>query len=226
MICETVTAKDGGRPCPYCRFPLKSGVVAGRCGGCDALHHHECWEEGAGCAVFGCIGARPVATDTAAVHVPPAGPIQRHPPASSSPWQPLAHAPPPAHHGDQRHIGSARGFAIGVGVTLAIVAAAGGGYLLAGARGDGAQPDAAQTENVEGSAAAEELPGTDATDEPLEDPSVTADSGSASAEGPPVLAGSGYELTVPAGGWVSASSALRMMVASCVACLPDPKASS
>lgn len=76
------------------------------------------------------------------------------------------------------------------------------GSHLGHRRGDRAQPDAAQTETVEGPATAEESPKTDATPEPLAAPTATAEQGSASAEGSPVIAGDGYELTVPAGGWV------------------------
>lgn len=46
---------DAGRPCPYCRFPLKQGVAAERCDSCMSLHHEDCWQDGGGCAVLGCI---------------------------------------------------------------------------------------------------------------------------------------------------------------------------
>ncbi|MHB8533483.1 MAG: RING finger protein, partial [Solirubrobacteraceae bacterium] len=38
-------ARDSGRSCPYCRFPIKEGVEVQRCPSCDALHHLECWDE-------------------------------------------------------------------------------------------------------------------------------------------------------------------------------------
>lgn len=54
---HTVNDDDAGRPCPYCRFPLKRDVHAHRCDRCGALHHEDCWREGHGCAVLGCAGA-------------------------------------------------------------------------------------------------------------------------------------------------------------------------
>jgi Prokaryotic RING finger family 1 len=59
-----VTATDAGKICPYCRFPLKTGSDAERCGGCQTIHHLECWGEGGGCAMFGCSNAGD-AVDTA-----------------------------------------------------------------------------------------------------------------------------------------------------------------
>jgi Prokaryotic RING finger family 1 len=49
-----VGPEEAGRPCPYCRFPLKVGVSAERCPSCGAVHHDECWLEGGGCAILGC----------------------------------------------------------------------------------------------------------------------------------------------------------------------------
>jgi len=49
-----VSEAAAGKTCPYCRFPLKSGITAESCDSCQTLHHQECWEEGGGCAVFGC----------------------------------------------------------------------------------------------------------------------------------------------------------------------------
>lgn len=51
---------DAGKTCPYCRFPLKEGTAAVRCdgpGSCGTVHHAECWADGGGCAVFGCVNA-------------------------------------------------------------------------------------------------------------------------------------------------------------------------
>jgi hypothetical protein len=50
------TADETGRSCPYCRFPLKEGVEAVRCGTCAAPHHADCWDENGGCAVVACAG--------------------------------------------------------------------------------------------------------------------------------------------------------------------------
>ena len=51
------TPEDVGRPCPYCRFPLKEGVPVHACESCGSVHHAECWGDGGGCAVFGCAAA-------------------------------------------------------------------------------------------------------------------------------------------------------------------------
>lgn len=54
MPLVTVDTVDSGRLCPYCRFPLKDGIVAYKCDDCGALHHDDCWADGTGCAVLGC----------------------------------------------------------------------------------------------------------------------------------------------------------------------------
>ena len=50
-----VSAAQTGKSCPYCRFPLKGGTEAMACDRCGAIHHLDCWSEGGGCAVVGCI---------------------------------------------------------------------------------------------------------------------------------------------------------------------------
>ena len=95
------TAADAGRPCPYCHFPLKEGVAAERCDSCNSLHHEDCWRDGGGCAVLGCVEA---GTATAG-SVGPAGqqytaaaPIAPQPmPISPQPPQPISPQPPPTH---------------------------------------------------------------------------------------------------------------------------------
>jgi hypothetical protein len=52
-----VSAAEAGKTCPYCRFPLKAGSAAERCDGCGTVHHEECWRDGNGCAVHGCVNA-------------------------------------------------------------------------------------------------------------------------------------------------------------------------
>ncbi len=56
------SAADAGRSCPYCRFPLKEGVAAERCDSCNSLHHEDCWHDGGGCAVLGCVQGGKAAT--------------------------------------------------------------------------------------------------------------------------------------------------------------------
>jgi hypothetical protein len=60
------TAIDAGRPCPYCRFPLKEGAAVERCDSCNSLHHEDCWRDGGGCAVLGCVEAGSAANTPAA----------------------------------------------------------------------------------------------------------------------------------------------------------------
>ena len=73
------TPEDVGRPCPYCRFPLKEGVPVHACESCGSVHHAECWGDGGGCAVFGCAAA---GTATAVSQAPaPATQAYAAPPA-------------------------------------------------------------------------------------------------------------------------------------------------
>lgn len=44
-----------GKTCPYCRFPIKSGQRVVACDACGQPHHAECWGQGGGCAVYGCV---------------------------------------------------------------------------------------------------------------------------------------------------------------------------
>jgi TM2 domain-containing membrane protein YozV len=46
-----------GPVCPYCRTPIESEAEAWVCAACSTPHHRECWEENAGCTVFGCAEA-------------------------------------------------------------------------------------------------------------------------------------------------------------------------
>ncbi|HMT04266.1 MAG TPA: RING finger protein [Solirubrobacterales bacterium] len=45
-----------GRRCPYCHTDLVASDEVRTCDRCGAVHHADCWEEGAGCSVFGCQG--------------------------------------------------------------------------------------------------------------------------------------------------------------------------
>jgi hypothetical protein len=67
-----VSVGAAGKTCPYCRFPLKSGILAESCDACETVHHQECWQEGAGCAVFGCANNPGVAQNAARQEVPAA----------------------------------------------------------------------------------------------------------------------------------------------------------
>lgn len=68
---EKAVPEDAGRTCPYCRFPLKEGVRAVACASCNTLHHEECWQDGRGCAIFGCAGSHtPVRGDATPASAP------------------------------------------------------------------------------------------------------------------------------------------------------------
>lgn len=87
------TPEDVGKPCPYCRFPLKEGVPVHACESCGSVHHAECWADGGGCAVFGCAAA-----GTAAIAAQAPAPVTQAyaaPAYQAAPEVPAAYAPPP-----------------------------------------------------------------------------------------------------------------------------------
>jgi hypothetical protein len=71
---------EAGKTCPYCRFPLKLGIDGRRCGDCGTVHHLECWDEGAGCAILGCPSAGSAPDELR--REPPAAPVA---PAATTP---------------------------------------------------------------------------------------------------------------------------------------------
>lgn len=89
----TVTADAAGKSCPYCRSALEAGSLAEACDVCQTLHHQECWDDGGGCAVFGC------ANSPAAGAVPATQPPTPLPPvplmASAGPAKGATAPPPP-----------------------------------------------------------------------------------------------------------------------------------
>ncbi len=76
------TAKDAGRTCPFCRFPLKPGMELTDCGVCSAAHHAECWDENRGCAIALCAGGP---GNEATRPLPPPPPPQFQPPPPPPP---------------------------------------------------------------------------------------------------------------------------------------------
>jgi hypothetical protein len=128
VVGNVVTAEMAGRPCPYCRFPLKEGGEASPCPGCKAVHHADCWNENDGCAVNGC-GMKAVAAPPAAVSpdtttvLPsqvsaPAAATGQYGTAPAAPAVTLGHGSPPPNRG--------RGAWQVVLVALVIVLALGG----------------------------------------------------------------------------------------------------
>lgn len=84
--------------CPVCRMPATATVAV--CDRCDTPHHSDCWEFGAGCAIFACGGNRARVMDAAAcAAVAPAvlhidGSVPE--PARPCPAPPASGLPPPA----------------------------------------------------------------------------------------------------------------------------------
>lgn len=136
---------ETGRPCPYCRFPLKQGVEVVQCAHCGASHHADCWDDNIGCAVVACEGG----PKAAAAAAPPSGqpvppPVQRGarltvdpadfgaPPPTGQPLPP----PPPAVPGTQRAGELVASLTAGLGapaVVFAVVAGVIGALLTLGA---------------------------------------------------------------------------------------------
>ncbi len=91
---QTAGPELTGRICPYCRFPLKEGAPIETCGACGTVHHHECWQDNAGCSVTGCVNGP---ANTTATHVlTPATATQPATAATAPPPQPPQKPPPPA----------------------------------------------------------------------------------------------------------------------------------
>lgn len=88
-------AADIGTICPYCRFPLKSGVAMATCSECGATHHGECWSDNGGCAITGCaagpgnVRAKRTAvlasSEAAGVAQPPLAVADGRPPSGGAP---------------------------------------------------------------------------------------------------------------------------------------------
>jgi hypothetical protein len=133
------TVADAGRSCPYCRFPLKEGTAAERCDACNSLHHEDCWNDGAGCAVLGCSGAGMAAAAVAAGNPQPGWAVPAYqqgvpvapalevypgygPPAGHPPQVP---PPPPQRSGNQTILILAVIIAlIGIGTGVAVATGA------------------------------------------------------------------------------------------------------
>jgi len=111
------TAEAAGGVCPYCRFPLKEGASAVRCEACGTLHHEECWEEGGGCAVLGCVNAG--TREAQSVAWPTAAPQ----PWGAPPIEPgAAYGPVPASR-------AGRNLLIGAAAALALAAVGAGAFI-------------------------------------------------------------------------------------------------
>jgi len=94
MAGPMATPNDVGRPCPYCRFPLKEGAPVHVCESCGSVHHAECWADGGGCAVFGCLAAGTAAVASAPAAAAP--PQAYAAPPTDTYAAPTAYQQPPA----------------------------------------------------------------------------------------------------------------------------------
>ncbi len=150
------TAAEAGRSCPYCRFALKEGVLVQRCAVCTSVHHEDCWNDGGGCAIFGCAGAgtAPAAKVASQVYPPPPPPPRGVAPVAPPPGEPSK---------------STRGLLIAVIAVLAVGIAAAGGYLLTSKSGE--EPASASTDTSP-AARATPAPTESAPDEPDPEPTV------------------------------------------------------
>lgn len=90
---RTAIATDVGKPCPYCRFPLKEGAPVHKCESCGSVHHAECWADGGGCAVFGCAGAGTAPAPTA-TQAPGTSAYAAPAAFQTAPQRHVAYAPP------------------------------------------------------------------------------------------------------------------------------------
>jgi Prokaryotic RING finger family 1 len=135
-----VAANEVGRSCPYCRFPLKAGTSAHQCESCGALHHSDCWQEGAGCSVFGCSGAGtaelalPVFNPTPTVAAGGEQPTVQQPAVPAVPLaQHYSGSPPPAGNGTDPdgHGRSGRTPLIALACVLVLCALGGAAYAVA-----------------------------------------------------------------------------------------------
>lgn len=232
------TPEESGRSCPYCRFPFDPGSDVDECGACHAVHHADCWAEGAGCAVVGCSGAgtvelppvpsrRPTPTAAPAARAPRAGgppaaaPVGGHSyaaPVAAPAWPaPPPPGPPPVPVRPRGPLYALLG-ALGVLLVACVVAAV---LLLSGGDDDepaGSTLAGAATVRAEepdlgdqdGTAAASAEPEASEQVPTTSGPATTpdADADPGVALGP-TYQGSGYTIASPGSGWVRDSEDKR-----------------
>jgi len=51
---RVAVAGDAETTCPICQTVVEADELVVDCGGCDQLHHQECWAEIGGCGTYGC----------------------------------------------------------------------------------------------------------------------------------------------------------------------------
>ena len=77
--------------CPFCLSLISSDEAKENCPSCRAVHHHECWTENGGCAVYGCTCV-PAAESRGALEIPVSYWGQEHKPCPSCSQEILAAA--------------------------------------------------------------------------------------------------------------------------------------
>ncbi len=140
-----VSAAQTGKSCPYCRFPLKGGTEAMACDRCGAIHHLDCWSEGGGCAVVGCIADHALEETTEMAAVDRSRKVI--PVFKEAPRQPL---PPPGTQAVSEPApdgpsagGNGRAILVGLGCGLVIVVLGLGAlFLIQNSNSDEAGPTA------------------------------------------------------------------------------------
>jgi Prokaryotic RING finger family 1 len=121
---------ETGRPCPYCRFPLKEGVPMVQCGVCGASHHDDCWQDNAGCAVVACAGGpNGEPQGRAAPPVPTQVLARTQLFAEASPLQQPAGPPPPADRTGARS-GERRTPSLAIAIVLLALAVGGAAIAI------------------------------------------------------------------------------------------------
>jgi hypothetical protein len=143
MTARAATPNDVGKPCPYCRFPLKEGVPVEACDACGSIHHAECWADGGGCAVFGCLAASTALAAPAAAPGPPTQayaaptpyPQAPPPPGAAFGAPPPPPAPPPAYPPPPNP--GMRPLTIALAAVVALIGIGAGVAVASGAFGSG-----------------------------------------------------------------------------------------
>ncbi|HEX8103654.1 MAG TPA: RING finger protein [Solirubrobacteraceae bacterium] len=191
------TRAETGRPCPYCRFPLKEGDGMVRCGACSSAHHADCWDDnGDGCAIVACPGGPAAGPRQAATREPalPAVPVIERKVISAQPAAVPPHPAPPAQSTPAAPAPRAhRGpwiLAAAIVVALALASAA-LAVVLTQRSGEGERA-AAKAGAASTAATADEPPET------LETTTEEAPSGGEAADGVPTLT-----RRITANGWVA-----------------------
>jgi Prokaryotic RING finger family 1 len=67
---STPMSASTGVVCPICQTAIDAAEPCVTCGGCDQVHHQECWKEIGGCGTYGCTEAPAVDKSDDSVQAP------------------------------------------------------------------------------------------------------------------------------------------------------------